>query len=37
MCTDLIKPENVADQPSVPPSTEKAGPLIAPASSEAKK
>ncbi len=24
MCTDLVIPENVADQPSVPPSIEKA-------------
>ena len=23
MCTDLVMPENVADQPSVPPSIEK--------------
>jgi len=37
MCTDLVIPENVADQASVPPSIEKAGPVIAPASSEAKK
>jgi hypothetical protein len=37
MCTDLIIPENGADQASVPPSIEKAGPVIATASSEAKK
>jgi hypothetical protein len=37
MCTDLILPENVADQASVPPSIEKAGPVVAPASSKAKK
>ncbi len=37
MCTDLVIPENVADQASVPPSIEEAGPVIAPASSEAKK
>jgi hypothetical protein len=36
MCTDLVIPENVADQASVPPSIEKAGPVIATASSEAK-
>jgi hypothetical protein len=37
MCTDLTIPENVADQASVTPSIEKAGPVIATASSEAKK
>ncbi len=37
MCTDLVIPENVADPASVPSSIEKAGPVIAPASSEAKK
>ena len=37
MCTDLMIPENVADQASVPPSIEKAGPVIATASSEVKK
>jgi hypothetical protein len=37
MCTDLVIPENVADQASVPPSIEKAGPVVAPAPSEAKK
>ena len=37
MCTDLVMPENVADQASVPPSIEKAGPVTAPASSEARK
>jgi hypothetical protein len=37
MCTDLMIPENVADQASVPPSIEKAGPVITPASSKAKK
>ena len=37
MCKDLVIPENVADQASVPPSIEKAGPAIAKASSEAKK
>jgi hypothetical protein len=37
MCTDLMMPENVADQASVPPSIEKAGPVIATASCEAKK
>jgi hypothetical protein len=36
MCTDLVIAENVADQASVPSSIEKAGPVIAPASSEAK-
>jgi hypothetical protein len=36
LCTDLILPANVADQASVPPSIEKAGPVIASASSEAK-
>jgi hypothetical protein len=36
MCADLVIPENVADQASVPPSIEKAGPVIATASSEAK-
>jgi hypothetical protein len=35
MCTDLVIPENVANQASVPPSIEKAGPVDAPASSEA--
>jgi hypothetical protein len=37
MCKDLVIPENVADQASVPPLIEKAGPAIAKASSEAKK
>jgi hypothetical protein len=37
MCTDLVIPEDVSDQASVPPSIEKAWPLIATASSEAKK
>jgi hypothetical protein len=37
MCTDLLIPENVADQASVPPSIEKSGPVIATASSEAEK
>jgi hypothetical protein len=37
MCTDLVIPENVADQASVTPSIEKAGSVIATASSEAKK
>jgi hypothetical protein len=37
MCADLVIPENVADQASVPPSIEKAGPVIRTASSEAKK
>jgi hypothetical protein len=37
MCTDLLTPENVADQASVQPSIEEAGPVIAAASSEAKK
>ena len=36
-CTDLMIPENVTDQASVPPSIENAGPAIAAASSEAKK
>jgi hypothetical protein len=35
MCADLVIPENRADQPNAPPSIEKAGPPIAPASSEA--
>jgi hypothetical protein len=29
MCTDLTIPDNVADQASVPPSIEKAGPVSA--------
>ena len=37
MCTDLMITENVPDQASVPPSIERAGPVIATASSEAKK
>jgi len=37
VCTDLVIPENVADQASVPPSIGNAGPVIATASSEAKK
>jgi hypothetical protein len=37
MCTDLVIQENVADQASVQPSIEKTGPVIAPASSEARK
>jgi hypothetical protein len=36
MCTDLVIPEKVTDQASVPSSIERARPLIAPASSEAK-
>lgn len=37
MCTDLTIPENGADPASVSRSIEKAGPVIAPASSETKK
>jgi hypothetical protein len=37
MCTDLVIPDDVADQPSVPSSIENARPLIAPASPEARK
>jgi hypothetical protein len=37
MCTDLLIPENGADQAGVPPSIEKAGPVSAPASPEVKK
>jgi hypothetical protein len=37
MCTDLVIPENVADQASVPPSIEKAAPAIETVSSQTKK
>ena len=37
MCVNLVIAENVAEQVSVPPSIEKACPVIAPASSEARK